>query len=99
MGELRFHDALTAVIGHSGAVNRYVDGAAPWKAVKQPGGEAAAQRALAFAARHLREIAQLLSPFVPGLAAEILGRVDAADGRVRKGGALVPRLELKTDAP
>ena len=97
MDELRFHDALTAIIGHSGAVNRYIDGQAPWKAVKQPGGELAARNSLQFAAHHIRQIAKLLSPFVPGLAADILRRVDAEDGRVIKGDALVPRLELKAD--
>jgi methionyl-tRNA synthetase len=97
MDELRFHDALTAIIGHSGAVNRYIDGQAPWKAVKQPGGELAARNSLQFAAHHIRQIAKLLSPFVPGLAADILRRVDAEGGRVIKGEALVPRLELKAE--
>jgi methionyl-tRNA synthetase len=94
MDELRFHDALTAIIGHAGAVNRYIDGQAPWKAVKQPGGEAAAHGALAHSARHIRLLAELLAPFVPNLAAEIVRRLDGEGGRVIKGEALVPRLEL-----
>jgi methionyl-tRNA synthetase len=93
MDELRFHDALTAIIGYSGAVNRYIDGQAPWKAVKQPGGEPAARNALAYSAHHIQRIAELLAPFVPGLAAEIQARFDGAGGRVQKGAALVPRLE------
>jgi methionyl-tRNA synthetase len=93
MAELRFHDALTAILGHAGAVNRYVDQQAPWKAVKQAGGEAAARGALHTAAHHIREIAGLLAPYVPGLAQEILRRAGAEGGRVVKGDALVPRLE------
>ena len=93
MAELRFHDALTAIVGYSGAVNRYIDGQAPWKAVKQPGGEAVVRTSLHFAAQHIRRIAELLAPFVPGLSAEILRRLGQPGGRVVKGEALVPRLE------
>jgi methionyl-tRNA synthetase len=95
MEELRFHDALASIIGYSGAVNRYIDGHAPWKAVKQPGGEAVVHTSLHYAAEHIRRIAELLTPFVPKLAQEIQGRIGGADGRVRKGDALVPRLEVK----
>jgi methionyl-tRNA synthetase len=98
MAELRFHDALTAIVGYSGAVNRYIDGQAPWKAAKQPGGEAVVHRSLHHSALHIRRIAELLSPFVPGLAAEILRRLDGEGGRVIKGEALMPRLELKAEA-
>jgi methionyl-tRNA synthetase len=93
MDELRFHDALTSIIGYSGAVNRYLDGQAPWKAVKQHGGEAVVRTSLHYAAHHIRRIAELLSPFVPGLAEEILRRISGEGGRVSKGGSLVPRLE------
>ena len=93
MDELRFHDALTSIIGYSGAVNRYIDGQAPWKAVKRPGGEAVVRSSLHHSALHIRRIAELLSPFVPGLAAEIVRRLDGEGGRVIKGEALVPRLE------
>jgi len=94
MEELRIHDALAAILRHSSAVNQYVDHQAPWKAVKQPGGEALARSTLGVASLHIREIATLLSPFVPELAAEIQRRIDGAEGRVTKGGPLVPRLEL-----
>ncbi len=93
MGELRFHDALTSIIGYSGAVNRYIDGQAPWKAVKQPGGEAVVRTSLHYAAHHIRSIAELLAPFVPGLSEEVLRRLGEPGGRVRKGDSLVPRLE------
>jgi methionyl-tRNA synthetase len=93
MAELRFHDALTSIIGYSGAVNRYIDGQAPWKAVKQPGGEAVVRTSLHYAAHHIRQIAELLAPFVPALSAEILRRLGEPGGRVEKGDSLVPRLE------
>ncbi len=93
MAELRFHDALTSIIGYAGAVNRYIDGQAPWKAVKQPGGEAVVRTSLHFAAQHIRRIAELLAPFVPGLSTEILRRLGERGGRVVKGESLVPRLE------
>jgi methionyl-tRNA synthetase len=93
MAELRFHDALTAIIGHSGAVNRYIDGQAPWKAVKQPGGEAVVHTSLHCAALHIRRIGELLAPFVPGLSQEILRRLGEPGGCVVKGESLVPRLE------
>ena len=93
MEELRFHDALTAIIGYSGAVNRYIDGQAPWKAVKQPGGEAVVRTSLHYAAHHIRRIAELLAPFVPALSQEILRRLGEPGGHVEKGDSLVPRLE------
>jgi len=97
MDELRFHDALAHVIGHAGAVNRYLDAYAPWKAVKQPGGEAVVRTSLHYTAHHIRRVAELLSSFLPGLSTEILRRLGAPGARVSKGEALVPRLELKTD--
>jgi methionyl-tRNA synthetase len=93
MAELRFHDALASIIGWSGAVNRYVDGQAPWKAAKQPGGDAVVRTSLHYAARQLGGIADLLEPFLPGLAREIARRVAGEEGRVAKGGPLVARLE------
>jgi methionyl-tRNA synthetase len=93
MGELRFHDALASIIGWSGAVNRYVDGQAPWKAAKQPGGDAVVRTSLHHAAHNLGGIADLLEPFLPGLAREIARRVGGEGGRVAKGGPLVARLE------
>jgi methionyl-tRNA synthetase len=93
MAELRFHDALTAIIGYAGAVNRYIDGQAPWKAVKQPGGEPVVRTSLHYAALHIRRIAELLAPFVPGLSDEILRRLGEPGSRVVKGESLVPRLE------
>ena len=93
MAELRPHDALASIVAFSGAVNRYVDGQAPWKAVKQPGGDAVVRRSLHHAAGALRQLAELLGPFLPHLSGEILRRLGAPGARITKGDALVPRLE------
>jgi methionyl-tRNA synthetase len=97
--ELRVHDALASVLAFSGAVNRYLDGEAPWKAAKQPGGEAAVRRALAHTSASLRRIARLLEPFVPSIAAELARRLGGPGEQITKGGPLVPRLEAPDDAP
>jgi methionyl-tRNA synthetase len=71
----RFHDALAAILEFSGAVNRYVDGHAPWKAVKQPDGDPIVRTSLYWACESLRQIALLVSPFLPATAQEILTRL------------------------
>jgi methionyl-tRNA synthetase len=78
-------------------VNRYLDGEAPWKAVKQPGGEAVVRRSLAHTSAALRRIAVLLDPFVPGIASEIARRLGAPGARITKGPPLVARLELTAE--
>jgi methionyl-tRNA synthetase len=75
MGELRFHEALVALMGFAGAVNTDLDARAPWKAAKQPGGDAAVRDALYAACSAIRRIALLLSPFLPQAAAEIARRL------------------------
>jgi methionyl-tRNA synthetase len=95
MQELRFHEALGAVIRFSSEVNRYVDGEAPWKAAKQPDGAPRVARSLATACQAIGALAELLGPFLPVAAARIAERVGAPGSRVRKGDALFPRLELR----
>jgi methionyl-tRNA synthetase len=75
MAELRFHEALTAIFGFSDAVNRRLDADAPWKAAKQPGGEARVRSSLYAACNGLRQLSLLLSPFLPAAAAEIARRL------------------------
>jgi methionyl-tRNA synthetase len=94
MRTLHIHEALGAVIGLSAAANRYVDGQAPWKAAKQPDGEAVVQRSLAHTGAALRRIARLLEPFLPGLAGEMAQRLGEPGAPITKGSPLVPRLEL-----
>jgi len=97
MEALRLHEAVGAVIGLSGAANRYVDGQAPWKAAKEPDGAAVVERSLAHTGRALRRIAYLLEPFLPHLAAELTRRLGAPGEPVTKGTPLVPRLELPSE--
>ncbi|MEN8160309.1 MAG: hypothetical protein ABFS41_09590, partial [Myxococcota bacterium] len=97
MRDLRLHEALGAVIGLSGAANRYLDGQAPWKAAKQPDGTPVVRRSLAHTGAVLHRIATLLEPFLPGLAAEIARRLGTPGARITKGTPLVPRLELPSE--
>jgi methionyl-tRNA synthetase len=71
MEGLRFHEALTAILAFSDAVNRHLDADAPWKAAKQEGGAARVQSTLYAACHGLRQISLLLAAFLPGAAAEI----------------------------
>lgn len=94
------HLALAAVVELASAVNRYVDGRAPWKAARQPDGAAHARTTLHFACLALGRLADLLAPFLPSASSEIATRLALApDGalvpgaRVRKGAPLFPRLE------
>jgi methionyl-tRNA synthetase len=75
MAELRFHEALTAIVAFSDAVNRHLDADAPWKAAKQPGGEALVRSSLYAACHGLRQLSVLLAPFLPAAAAEIALRL------------------------
>jgi methionyl-tRNA synthetase len=97
MGELRFHEALAAVIRFSSEVNRYVDAEAPWKAAKQPDGAPRVARCLATACGAIGALAGLLGPFLPVAARRIAERVGPPGSRVQKGEALFPRLELRAD--
>jgi methionyl-tRNA synthetase len=85
MSELRFHEALTAILAFSDALNRQLDADAPWKAAKETGGEARVRSSLYAACNGLRQLSLLLSPFLPGAAAEIALRLglpgERADGR------------------
>jgi methionyl-tRNA synthetase len=106
MESLRFHDALAEIIELCGAVNRYVDGHAPWKAAKASGGEVVVRTSLYWACESLRQLALLLGPFLPGTAAEIerrlgvsppaswaeLARPIAPGTKTDKGAPLFPRL-------
>jgi methionyl-tRNA synthetase len=95
------HLALAAIVELASAVNRYVDGRAPWKAAKQPDGAGQARTTLHFACLALARLAGLLAPFLPTAAAEIAARLGltphgalAPGAKVRKGDPLFPRLEL-----
>jgi len=96
------HLALAAILEFSSAVNRYVDGRAPWKTAKQPDTAGQARTTLHFACLALGRLAALLAPFLPAAAAEIAARLGggavAAGARVSKGAPLFPRVELVREA-
>jgi methionyl-tRNA synthetase len=100
LGELRFHEALAAIMACSSEVNRYLDAQAPWKAAKQPGGGPRVRTSLATACSAIAQLGALLAPFLPETAGEIARRLGsgAAGSRVARGGPLFPRLELAADA-
>jgi methionyl-tRNA synthetase len=75
MSDLRFHLALELILEISTASNRYVDQMAPWKAMKEAGGEAKAGTCLYWACEALRRIGLFLVPFLPRTSAEILSRL------------------------
>ena len=105
MAELRFHDALAAIVAFAVRVNQYVDGHAPWKAAKQPDGAPIVRTSLYHACESLRQIALLLSPFLPGAAQEILTRLGlpgAFEGaRIAhvRGPALAPGTPIAKGSP
>jgi methionyl-tRNA synthetase len=75
MTSLRFHDALTEILKYAGTLNAHLDATKPWKAAKEPGGEAAVRDSLYAACEGIRCLALLLSPFLPATARAIRGRL------------------------
>ena len=105
MQELRFHDALAAIVAFGVKVNQYVDGHAPWKAAKAPDGMPIVRTSLYHASESLRQIALLLAPFLPSTSREVLARLGVAsafDGaRIAHvhGPALAPGTPISKGAP
>jgi methionyl-tRNA synthetase len=105
MAELRFHDALAAIVAFSVKVNQYVDGQAPWKAAKHPDGGEIVRTSLYHACESLRQIALLISPFLPGTAQEVLARLGqpsalaSARIEVLRGPALAPGTPISKGSP
>jgi methionyl-tRNA synthetase len=98
------HLALAAIVECAGAVNRYVDVRAPWKAAKQPERAGEARTTLHFACLALGRLAGLLAPFLPAASREIAARLGLGEdgalvpgARVRKGSPLFPRLALREE--
>jgi methionyl-tRNA synthetase len=87
---VRPHDALAALLALASEVNRYLDGQAPWKAAKEPGGEPRLHTSLATACEGLRVLALLLGAFLPRAARGIAERIGTPD--------LLERARLPADA-
>jgi methionyl-tRNA synthetase len=113
MTDFAFQKALGGIWEFIGALNRYVDAAAPWELAKDPGKRPRLERVLCTLADALQFLGIVLDPFVPDAAAKIRGALgytktprleDAVVGRltsvpaVQKMAALFPRIEAKVSA-
>jgi len=109
MADFAFQKALVGIWEFIGAVNRYVDAAAPWELAKDPAKRPRLERVLCTLADALQFLGIILDPFVPDAAAKIRGALgftkqprleDAVVGRltsvpaVQKMAALFPRIEV-----
>jgi methionyl-tRNA synthetase len=113
MDEFAVHRALAAIWEWIGALNRYVDGEAPWALAKDPGRAERLATVLHTLAQGLRALAVLLAPFVPAAAAALgqllgltgprrLAELETWEGlppgaRVTRGSALFPRVTRAED--
>jgi len=110
MSDFAFQKALGGIWEFIGALNRYVDTAAPWELAKDPAKRPRLERVLCTLADALQFLGIILDPFVPDAAAKIRGALgytkpprleDAVVGRltsvptVQKMAALFPRIEAK----
>ncbi len=110
MSDFAFQKALAEIWEFIGAVNRYVDTAAPWELAKDPAKRPRLERVLCTLADALQFLGIILDPFVPDAATKIRGALgytkkpqltDAVVGRltsvpaVEKMSALFPRIEIK----
>ena len=110
MSDFAFQKALGGIWEFIGALNRYVDTAAPWELAKDPAKRPRLERVLCTLADALQFLGIVLDPFVPEAAAKIRGALgytkpprleDAVVGRltsvpaVQKMAALFPRIEAK----
>jgi len=110
MADFAFQKALGAIWEFIGALNRYVDAAAPWELAKDAAKRPRLERVLCTLADALRFLGIVLDPFLPDAAARIRGALgytkpprlqDAVVGRltsvpaVQKMTALFPRIEAK----
>jgi len=72
------HRALEAIVEFLGAVNRYLETRAPWKAAREPGSAAAVATTLYTSCEALRIVALVAAPFLPEAAPAILERLGLA---------------------
>jgi methionyl-tRNA synthetase len=77
-GDVDFHKALAAVWEVVATADKYIDTSAPWKLAKE-GKTAEIGRVLYNVVDTLRNVALLVSPFIPGSARKIWGQLGLAD--------------------
>src|SRR5262249_46472574 len=80
MDEFAAHRALTAIWEWIGALNRYVDGQAPWALAKDPARAERLRTVLYSLAEALRVLGILLDPFLPESAAAIRRQLGLGGG-------------------
>jgi len=78
MDRVEIHRAVASVFELTGALNRYFDQRAPWKAIKDPATAIHAHTTLYTCCAGLRAVAVLLRPFMPKTGEEILTRLGVA---------------------
>jgi methionyl-tRNA synthetase len=113
MAEFAFQRALAAIWEFIGAVNRYVDGQAPWALAKDPARRERLATVLFTLADSLRCLGILLDPFLPEAAARLRAAIGAGTPaltdltkerllpgtRVEKLSALFPRVDTRSPGP
>lgn len=75
MDEFAFQQALVAIWGFIGSVNRYIDTQAPWAMAKDPAKAERLRTVLYTLAESLRALSVLLAPFLPQAAAAIARQI------------------------
>jgi methionyl-tRNA synthetase len=98
LGGFDFRAATAAVWDVVEAANRYVEQTEPWHLARaerdgDPAAGARLDEALALLVATCAEIARLLAPFLPGLAARIQAACDGSAGELPPAEPLYPRLE------
>jgi methionyl-tRNA synthetase len=111
MESFSFNRALEILWQLLDAVNSYIVTREPWKHFKERGADASLSRILWNLLESMRVISVMLSPFMPRIAAEALGRMGAAAGELtarqlrwgalpteqplRMGESLFPRVDVE----
>jgi methionyl-tRNA synthetase len=83
MGGLAIHEGVGAAFGLVDATNEFIAQTSPWTLAKDPAQADSLQQVLFDAAEAIRLAAVMLTPVMPGSAAEILRRVGAPAGDLR----------------
>ncbi len=89
LDELRLKDALDSAMAFSSSVNKFFQDSAPWKSVKEDRAKAAAS--LYVLANQVKDVAILMSPFLPNTSDSIFAQL----GMEKKGWDDLGKLSVK----
>lgn len=89
LDELRLKEALDATMAYSSSVNKYFQDSAPWKSIKEDKAKAGAS--LYVVANQVKDVAILLSPFLPHTSDSIFAQL----GMEKKGWNDLGNLSVK----